>query len=65
MRDMLALVHQFYGDPNFHVHDVKLTKLIDFEAIASRFWLNIRIYEPASKLIFTRPSTLPNVDIGL
>ena len=46
IRDALDLAHKFYGNPNLRIHDVRLTKLIDFESITLRFWLNVRLYKP-------------------
>ena len=72
MRDTLNLAHEFYGNPNLHVSDIRLTKLIDFENIASRFRVDIRLYEPVAcsvwKIVFGQVQhrgSLSNVDIGL
>ena len=71
-RDALNLVHEFYEQPNLQVSDVRPTKLIDFENIASRFQVNIRLYEPVNQLVWRlvfghmhHRSSLLNVDIGL
>ena len=37
---------KFYGNPNLHVHDIRPTKLINFENISLRFQVNVRLYEP-------------------
>ena len=72
MRDALNLACKFYGNPNLCICDVRQTKLIDFENIASRFQVNIRLHEPVAhlvwKLVFGQVQhrrSLPNVDIGL
>ena len=63
---------EFYEQPNLRVSDVRPTKLIDFENIASRFWVDLRLYEFINrsvwKLVFGHVyhrSSLPNIDIGL
>ena len=71
-RDALALVREFYNQPTLPLSDVRPTKLIDFERIASHFQVNIRLYEPINqstwKLVFGqnqfRASRFNN-DIGL
>ena len=65
MRDALSLAHQCYGDLNLSIHDVRLTRLIDYEAITLRFQVNIRVYEPAWKLVFAWSSALPAMNISL
>ena len=71
MRDALNLACEFYKQPNLRVSDVRPTKLIDFENIASRFRVNIRLYELINqsvwKLVFgqVHHRKALNVDIGL
>ena len=55
MRDALNSAHEFYGNPDLGVRDVRLTKLIDFESIASRFRVNIRLYESSGKCSLRAP----------
>ena len=71
-RDALNLAREFYGNSNLHIHDVRSTKLIDIENIASRFQVNIRLYEFISQsvwqLVFGQVHhrrSLLNVDISL
>ena len=71
-REALNLVRKFYNQPKLRVRNVRATKLVDFENIASKFKVNIRLYEPKDqstwKLVFGQnqfKSSLPNVDIGL
>ena len=45
MRDALNLALEFYKQPNLQVSDVRPTNLIDFENIALRFRVKIRLYE--------------------
>ena len=70
--EALNLARQFYNQPKLRVRDVRATKLVDLENIASKFIVNIRLYEPKNqstwKLVFGQnqfKSYLPNVDIGL
>ena len=55
-RDTLVLVREFYDQPALQVGDVRPTKLIAFEKIASKFKVNIRLYKPVNyltwKLVF-------------
>ena len=73
-RDALKLARDFYRKPNLKREDVKPTRLIDFENIAKRFKVNIRLFEPEEesktvwKLVFGKNqfrNNLPCVDIGL
>ena len=71
-RDTLNLACEFYKQPNLRVSDIRPTKLIDFENIALRFWVNIRLYESINqsvwKLVFGQVQhgkSFPNVDIDL
>ena len=72
MRDALSLAREFYEQPNLRVSDMRPTKLIDFKNIASRFQVNIRLYESINssvwKLVFGQVQhrrSLPTIDIGL
>ena len=72
MRDTLNLAQEFYDQPNLRVSDVRPTKLIDFENIALRFRVNIRLYKSVNQLVWMlvlgqvhHRSSLPNVDISL
>ena len=49
-RDTLDLAREFYSSAKLRVAEVKLTKLTDFENVASRFQVNIRLYEPVNQL---------------
>ena len=74
-RDALNLARDFYKNPNLKREDVEPTRLVDFENIAKRFKVNIRLFEPgenkektAWKLVFGKNQfrkNLPCVDIGL
>ena len=71
-RDALKLVFEFYSDSKLQVSDVRSTKLVDFENVASRFQANIKLYEPVNqsawRLVFGEAkdsSIANNVDIGL
>ena len=74
-RDALNLARDFYKNPNLKREDVEPTRLVDFENIAKRFKVNIRLFEPgenkektAWKLVFSKNQfrkNLPCVDIGL
>ena len=71
-REAPNLVRKFYNQPKLQVRDVRATKLVDFENIASKFKVNIRLYKRKDqstwKLVFGQnqfKSSLPNVDIGL
>ena len=71
-KDSLNLAHEFYSNPKLRVTEVKPTELVDFENIASRFQVNIKLYEPvhqsAWRLVFREApdsSIANNVDIGL
>ena len=74
-RDALNLAKDFYKNPNLKREDVEPTRLVDFENIAKRFKVNIRLFEPgenkektAWKLVFGKNQfrkNLPCVDIGL
>ena len=72
MRDAFKLACEFYEQPNLRVSDVRPTKLIDFENVASRFWVNIRLYESVNqsvwRLVFGQAHhrrSLLNVEISL
>ena len=71
-RDALKLAREFYNQPNLPVREVRPTKLIDFERIAAKFQVNIRLYEPMDqstwKLVFGQNQfrvSRSNLDIGL
>ena len=71
-RDALQLAREFYNQPNLAVKCVLPTKLIDFERIAAKFQVNIRLYEPIDqstwKLVFGQNqfrASRSNLDIGL
>ncbi len=71
-RKALKLARDFYQTPKLKVADVRATKLVDFEGIAKKFKINIRLYEPKNqkvwKLVFGKDQfkkSLPCVDIGL
>ena len=74
-RDALNLARDFYRIPCLKRVDVKRTRLVDFENIAKRFKVNIRLFEPqenkektAWRLVFGKnqfKKNLPCVDIGL
>ena len=71
-RDALNLALEFYKQPDLQVNDVRATKLIDFENIASRVQVNIRLYKSINnsiwKSVFRQAQhrrSLPYVDIGL
>ena len=71
-REAPNLAREFYNQPKLRVRDVRATKLVDFENIALKFKVNIRLYEPKNqstwKLVFGQnqfKSSLLNVDIGL
>ena len=73
-RDALKLARDFYRIPCLKRVDVEPTRLVDFENIAKRFKVNIRLFEPVEesetvwKLIFGKNQfrkNLPCVDIGL
>ena len=74
-RDALKLARDFYRIPCLKRVDVEPTRLVDFENIAKRFKVNIRLFEPrenkektAWRLVFGKnqfKKNLPCVDIGL
>ena len=74
-RDALKLARDFNKRPNLKRENVKPTRLVDFENIAKRFKVNIRLFEPrenqdktAWRLVFGKnqfKKNLPCVDIGL
>ena len=74
-RDALQLARDFYNQPTLAVKCVRPTKLIDFERIAAKFQVNIRLYEPTNsktgrtwKLVFGQNQfrvSRSNLDIGL
>ena len=71
-REALNLARDFYDNPNLKVEKVQGTKLVDFEGIAKRFQVNIRLFEPKNqkvwKLVFGKnqfKKSLSCVDIGL
>ena len=55
-REALNLAREFYNQLKLQVRDVRATKLVDFENIASKLKVNIRLYEPKNqstwKLVF-------------
>ena len=51
-REALNLARGSYNQPKLRVRDVRATKLVDFENIASKFKVNIRLYEPNLKVNF-------------
>ena len=74
-RDALKLARDFYRIPCLKRVDVEPTRLVDFENIAKRFKVNIRLFEPrenkektAWRLVFGKNQFKKNltcVDIGL
>ena len=44
-RDALNLAREFYSNPKLRVTEVRPTKLLDFENIALRLQVNIKLYE--------------------
>ena len=71
-KDALQLAREFYNQLNLPVREVRPTKLIDFERIAAKFQVNIRLYEPMDqstwKLVFGQNQfrvSRSNLDIGL
>ena len=73
-RDALKLARDFYRIPCLKREDVEPTRLVDFENIAKRFKVNIRLFEPVEesetvwKLVSGKNQfrkNLPCVDIGL
>ena len=74
-RDALKLARDFYKRPNLKREEVSPTRLVDFENIAKKFRINIRLFEPrenkektAWRLVFGKNQfrkNLPCVDIGL
>ena len=42
----LRLAREYYGNPELTKHEVRATKLIDFEGIAKHHSINIMLYEP-------------------
>ena len=71
-RDAFNLASEFCGNPNLHIHDVRPTKLIDFENIASRFQVNVRLFVFINQLVWKLVveqvhdrRSLPSVDIDL
>ena len=49
-RDALKLAHECYSSLKLRVNDIIPTKLVDFKNIASRFQVNIRLYESVNQL---------------
>ncbi|XP_057316834.1 uncharacterized protein LOC130657857 [Hydractinia symbiolongicarpus] len=45
-RPALALAREYYNNPKLKREEVRATKLVDFEGIAKRFKINIRVFEP-------------------
>ena len=43
------MAHEFCSNPELPVTEVERTKLVDFENIALRFQVNIRLYEPVNQ----------------
>ena len=71
-KDALQLAREFYEKPTLTIKCVRPTKLIDFERIAAKFQVNIRLYEPIDqstwKLVFGQNqfrASRYNLDIGL
>ena len=71
-KDALQLAREFYDKPTLAIKCVRPTKLIDFERIAAKFQVNIRLYEPMDqstwKLVFGQNQfrvSRSNLDIGL
>ena len=44
----LKLAREFYESNNLRRKEVRTTRLVDFEGIARKFNINIRIYEPTT-----------------
>ena len=72
MRDILKLACKFYEQPSLRVSDVRWTKLIDLENIASKFWVYIKLYESINQLVWKlgfghmhHRSSFPNIDFGI
>lgn len=51
-RKALKLARDFYSNPALKVADVRATKLVDFEGIAKRHSINIRLCEPKNQKIW-------------
>ena len=71
-RDALQLAREFYSQPTLRIRDVRPIRLIDFERIASKFQVNIRLYEHVNqstwKLVLEKNqfrASCSNVDMGL
>ena len=47
-KEALKLAREYYENNKLKRKDVRRTKLIDFEGIAKKFNINIRVYEPKS-----------------
>ena len=45
-REALTLAREYYGKDKLKRQDVRATRLADFEGIAKKFSINIRVYEP-------------------
>ena len=45
-REALTLAREYYGNDKLKQQDVRTTRLVDFEGIAKKFSINIRVYEP-------------------
>ena len=44
-KEALKLASEYYGNDKLKRQDVRATKLVDFEGIAKKFRINIRVYE--------------------
>ena len=40
------MAREYYGNDKLKRQDVRATRLVDFEGIAKKFSINIRVYEP-------------------
>ena len=45
-KEALKLAREYYENDKLKRKDVRATKLVDFEGIAKKFNINIRVYEP-------------------
>ena len=49
-REALKLAREYYENDTLKRQEVRATRLVDFEGIAKKFNVNIRVYEPKSNL---------------
>ena len=49
-KEALTLAREYYGNDKLKRQDVRPTRLVDFEGIAKKFSINIRVYEPKKNL---------------